>query len=209
LSLVDGGMAVSVAYMAIGLLALERDWPAIIKAFLPWGAWIFGILLCVEIGLVLEKPSIAAPAVASYVYPAYGAALVSVAALAALARGRDSGRLIIIAASAVGLMIPLIFHGMGGSDGLRRVLVSVAVFVSAVALITGGLLAGLRTFIVAGYAVFGVSILILLWQTIGTLLSQSLFFLVVGVALLGLAAGARKLANWSRPGIEQSSASSA
>jgi uncharacterized membrane protein len=208
LSLVEGGMAVSVAYMAIGLLALERNWPAIIKALLPWGALIFGILLCVEIGLVLEKPPIAAPAVAFYVYPAYGAALLSLAALAALAHGRDSGRLIIIVACTVGLMIPLIFHGMGGNDLLRRVLVSVAVFVSAVALIAGGLLAGLRTFIVAGYAVFGVSILILLWQTIGTLLSQSLFFLVAGVALLGLAAGAHKLASWSRPDIEPASGSS-
>jgi hypothetical protein len=189
-------------------LALERDWPATIKALLPWGTWIFGILLCIAIGLVLEKPSSAAPAVASYIYPAYAAALLSLLALAALARGRDSGRPIIIAACAVGLMIPLIFHGMGGSDVLRRVLVSVAVFVSAVALITAGLLAGLRTFIVAGYAVFGVSILILLWQTIGTLLSQSLFFLVAGVALLGLAAGAHKLANWSRPEIEPASGSS-
>jgi uncharacterized membrane protein len=208
LSLVDGGMAVSAVYIAIGLLALERDWPATIKALLPWGTWIFGILLCIAIGLALEKPSIAAPAVASYIYPADAAALLSLLALAALTRGRDSGRPIIIAACAVGLMIPLIFHGMGGSDVLRRVLVSVAVFVSAVALITAGLLAGLRTFIVAGYAVFGVSILILLWQTIGSLLSQSLFFLVAGVALLGLAAGAHKLANWSRPDIAPASGSS-
>ena len=49
-----------------------------------------------------------------------------------------------------------------------------------------------------GYAVFGVSILILLWRTVGTLLDQSLFFLAAGVVLLGLALGARKLAGWSR-----------
>jgi uncharacterized membrane protein len=42
----------------------------------------------------------------------------------------------------------------------------------------------------------------LLWQTIGTLLSQSLFFLVAGVALLSLAAGAHKLANLSKRGID-------
>jgi uncharacterized membrane protein len=57
--------------------------------------------------------------------------------------------------------------------------------------------------------VFGASILILLWRTIGTLLNQSLFFLVAGVALVGLAAGARKLANRSRRDIEPSSGSSA
>ena len=66
-----------------------------------------------------------------------------------------------------------------------------------------------QVFFVVGYAVFGVSIFILLWQTIGTLLSQSLFFLVAGVALLGLAAGAHKLANWSRSGVNTASGSAA
>ena len=40
---------------------------------------------------------------------------------------------------------------------------------------------------------FGIAILILLWQTIGTLLDQSLFFLVAGAALLATAWGARRL----------------
>ena len=100
------------------------------------------------------------------------------------------------------------FSGWLGTD-VRRVLVSAAVFASAVALIAGGLLVGLTALIVAGYAVFGLSILILLWQTIGSLLSQSLFFLVIGVALLGLAAGAHRLANWRRANIEISSGSPA
>ena len=60
-----------------------------------------------------------------------------------------------------------------------------------------------------GYAVFGVSILILLWRTVGTLLDQSLFFLAAGVVLMGLALGARKLASWSRRANEQSSGSAA
>ena len=209
-NLVDGGLAVSAAYMAIGLLALDRGLPAVIKALLPWGAVAFGMLLCVEIGLVLEKWLFAERhAVTSVVYPAYGAALVSLAALAVLARQRDSGRLVIIAACAVGLTIPLMLFGMDEINVVRRALVSIAVFVSAVGLIAGGLLLGLRTFIVVGYAVFGLSILILLWQTIGTLLSQSLFFLVAGVALLVLAAGAHKLANWSKRNIDISSGSPA
>ena len=54
----------------------------------------------------------------------------------------------------------------------------------------------------------GVSILILLWQTVGTLLSQSLFFLILGIVLLGLAAGAHQLVNWSRRQVEPSSGSS-
>lgn len=167
-------------------------------------------MLCVEIGLVLEKSLFGdRHAVTSVVYPAYGAAMAALAALAILTPERDSGRLVIIAACAVGLTIPLMFLGLAKTDVLLRALVSIAVFVSAVALIAGGLLLGLRTFIVVGYAVFGVSILILLWQTIGSLLSQSLFFLAAGVALLSLAAGAHKLANWSRRDIATSSGSPA
>jgi uncharacterized membrane protein len=208
-NLVDGGLAISTAYIAIGLLALDRGWPAVIKALLPWGAVVFGVLLCVEIALVLEDWLFGARVVTSIVHPAYGAALAALAALAMLARERDSGRLVIIAACAVGLAIPLMLTGLAEADVLRRALVSIAVFVSAVGLIAGGLLLGLRTLIVVGYAVFGVSILILLWQTIGTLLSQSLFFLVAGVALLVLAAGAHKLANWSRRDIATSPGSPA
>jgi uncharacterized membrane protein len=99
--------------------------------------------------------------------------------------------------------------GFAGTGIPIRVLVPIAVLASALALIAGGLLAGLGTLIVAGYAVFGASILILLWWTIGTLLNQSLFFLVAGVALVGLAAGARKLASRSRRDTEHSSGSSA
>jgi uncharacterized membrane protein len=208
-NLVDGSLALSAAYMAIGLLALERGWPAVTKALLPWGAVIFGIMLCVEISSVLDMSLFGRHAVTSAVYPAYGAALAALAALAVLALQRDSGRLVIIAACAVGLTIPPMFSGLAGTDVLLRALVSIAVFVSAVGLIAGGLLLGLRTFIVVGYTVFGVSILILLWQTIGTLLSQSLFFLVAGVALLVLAAGAHRLANWSRSGTGTASGSAA
>lgn len=208
-NLVDGGLAISAAYMAIGLLALDRGWPAVIKKLLPWGAVVFGILLCVEITSVLDKSLFGAHAATYVVYPAYGAALAALTAHAVLAQQRDSGRLVMIATCAVGLTIPLLFSGLAGADVLRRALVSIAVFVSAVGLIAGGLLLGLRTFIVVGYAVFGVSILILLWQTIGTLLSQSLFFLAAGVALLVLAAGAHKLANWSKPGIAASPGSPA
>jgi uncharacterized membrane protein len=208
-SLVDGGLAFSAAYIAIGLLALDRGWPAVLQALLPWGCWIFGILLCFEIFSVLEQLRFTAHAVDSQVYPAYGVALLSLAALAVWASERDKGRFVIIAACVVGLIIPPMLFSIAGSDVSSRVLVSVAVLASALALITGGLLAGLGTLIAVGYAVFGVAVLTLLWRTIGTLLNQSLFFLVAGVALVGLAAGARKLANRPRREIEQSSGSSA
>ena len=190
---VDGGIAFSAAYMAIGLLALDRDWPAEFRAMLPWGAWTFGLWLCFETVLVLET-TVLTHSIDASIGLAYGAAVIALAALAILAR--DKGRLVIIAACAVALTIPLMLAGGAGIPS--RMLVPVAVLVSAVALIAGGLLVGLRTFVVVGYAVFGVSILVLLWRTVGTLLGQSLFFLVAGVVLLGLALGARRLAGWAR-----------
>lgn len=208
-NLLDGGLAFSAAYIAIGLLALYREWPAVAQVLLSWGAWVFGLLLCLEVFFVLEKALSIAHAVDPHIYPAYGAALASLVALAVWAPERDKGRFVIIAACAVGLMIPPMFFGIAPTNVLRRVLVAAAVLVSASALIAGGLLTGLRTLIVAGYAVFGASILILLWRTVGTLLNQSLFFLAAGLALVALAAGARKLAERSRRYIEQSSGSSA
>jgi uncharacterized membrane protein len=207
-NLIDGGLAFSAAYIAIGLLALHRSWPAVLQALLPWGSWVFGILLCFEIFFVLEKALVIPHALVPYVYPAHGAALVSLAALAVLGPERDKGRFVIIAACVAGLTIPLMLSGFTVPDFPGRVLVSIAVFVSASALIAGGLVAGIGALIAVGYVVFGASILILLWRTIGTLLNQSLFFLVVGIVLLGLATGAHQLAKRSRQKIEHSSGSS-
>ena len=192
---IDGGLALSTAYIAVGLLAWEKDWPAEFRALLPWGVWVFGFLLCVEMVMVLEKP-VTVHAFEMRVGLAYIAALVALAALAIAGREKGNGRIVIIAACLLGLTIPPMLAGLAVAPG--RVLVPVAVLVSAVALIAGGLVSGLRNLVIAGYAVFGVSILILLWLTVGTLLDQSLFFLVAGIVLLGLAFGARRLAGWSR-----------
>ena len=204
---IDGGLAISAAYMAIGLLALDRDWPAEFRALLPWGAWAFGVFLCFEIEFVLDKSDVVTHALDARVTLAYGAAVIALAALAVLARQRDKGRLMVIAACVIGLTIPLMLAG--GSAVPGRVLVPIAVLVSAVTLIAGGLVVGIRTFVVVGYAVFGVSILILLWRTVGTLLGQSLFFLVAGLVLLGLAMGARRLAGWTRRDDQMSSTGAA
>jgi uncharacterized membrane protein len=45
----------------------------------------------------------------------------------------------------------------------------------------------------AGCLAFAVAALVLLYRTVGSLLDQSLFFLVAGVALIALGAGMRKL----------------
>lgn len=197
-SAIAAGLAVSAAYVAIGLLASDRGWGPTLTVFLPLGAWIFGGLLCVEVGRVLERMFFGRQAVAGFVYPAYLAALAAIGALYVLGRDRSRGRQIVIGALVIGLCVPLLFVGGLGTLALGRILVAVTVLASAVALITGGILTGLRSLMMVGYAVFGLSLLILLWRTIGTLLDQSLFFLVAGMALIGLALGARRLTRWTR-----------
>lgn len=197
-SAVAAGLAVSATYVAVGLLASDRGWGPALTVFLHVGAWIFGGLLCVEVARVLESSLFGRQAVAGFVYPAYLVAVIALGALAVLGQDRGRGRQIAMGALVVGLCVPLLFLGGFGTAALGRILVAVTVLVSAVALIAGGILTGLRSLMVVGYAVFGLSLLILLWRTIGTLLDQSLFFLIAGVVLIGLALGARRLTLWTR-----------
>ena len=82
----------------------------------------------------------------------------------------------------------------GGVVGLAgKIVVASLILSAAIALVVAGATGGVRRITLAGSGLFGVAILILLWQTIGTLLDQSLFFLVAGAVLLALAGGARRL----------------
>ncbi len=63
-----------------------------------------------------------------------------------------------------------------------------------------GLCSEVRRLSIAGSVLFAIAIVTLLWQTIGTLLDQSLFFLVGGAALIAIASGMRRLlAKFSKP----------
>ena len=80
------------------------------------------------------------------------------------------------------------------------IIVASLVLSASIALIIAGAAGGVRKLMAVGSALFGLAILILLWQTIGTLLDQSLFFLVGGALLIGLASGMRRLlAKFSKP----------
>jgi uncharacterized membrane protein len=197
-AVVAAGLAIAVIYMAVGLLSAERGGPQVLIALVPIGAWGFGILLCAEVIRVLESSLYGKATLIGAVFPVYGAALLALVALFLLWRSGGREKLVLIAAFGLGLCVPLLFLIGFGHLGLGRIVVSVTVLASAVALIAGGILTGYRTFMVVGYAVFGVSLLILLWRTIGTLLDQSLFFLLAGMVLLGLGVGARKLTLWTK-----------
>lgn len=192
-------LALSVLYVAIGAFALDRGGPVLFSACLPWGLIGLIIALDVELFRILDRDYARAGMASWPVYLAYALALPSVAALAVLARERRFAVSLAIAL-ALSLLVPIIFWSGGVVSLPGKVVVAGLILAIAVALIVAGAAGGLRRVTVAGTGLFGLAILVLLWKTVGTLLDQSLFFLVAGAALLLLAGGARRLfARLARP----------
>ena len=193
------GLAISAAFVALGAMALDRGGLALLGCCLPWGLLGFVVMLDFELIRILDLHGSRAGRASWANYAAYAAALASIAACAGLARDRRFAWPLALALI-FGLVVPLVFWS-GLAVGLPgKVVVASLVLASAIALVIAGVSGGVRRLTLAGSGLFGLAILILLWQTIGTLLDQSLFFLVAGAVLLGLASGARRLlARFSRP----------
>lgn len=193
------GLAISAAFVALGAMALDRGGLALLGCCLPWGLFGFLVMLDFELIRILDLYGSRAGRAFWANYAAYAAALAAIAACAGLARDRRFAWPLVLAL-VLGLVVPLVFWS-GLAVGLPgKVVVASLVLASAVALVVAGVSGGVRRLTLAGSGLFGLAILILLWQTIGTLLDQSLFFLVAGAVLLGLASGARRLfARFSRP----------
>jgi uncharacterized membrane protein len=196
------GIAASVVFVVLGGLALDRGLPPLLSAFLPWG--LLGLMIGVDVELIriLDAAGSRAGSASVPVYLAYAAAVPAALALAALARDRRfawplAGALL------MSLLIPVVFWSGGVVTLPGKIVVASLTLLIAIMLVVAGAAGGVRRLTLAGSALFGLAILILLWQTIGTLLDQSLFFLAAGAILLGLASGARKLfARFSRPATE-------
>lgn len=185
-------LALASAYVALGALALDRGGPALLTACLPWGLIGFVSVLSVEFLRILDKHESKAGMAFGLVFLAYGLAVPAALGLAALGRERRFAWPL-AAGLAFALLVPAVFWS-GGVVGLAgKVVVASLVLLAAIALVVAGAAGGLRSIMLAGSALFGLATLILLGQTIGTLLDQSLFFLVAGALLLGLASGARRL----------------
>ncbi|CAM5221239.1 putative membrane protein OS=Bosea thiooxidans OX=53254 GN=ARD30_12305 PE=4 SV=1 [Bosea thiooxidans] len=90
------------------------------------------------------------------------------------------------------LLVPAVFWSGIVTGMAGKIIVASLVLLAATALMAAGAVGGIRRLVMAGSVLFGVAILILLWQTIGTLLDQSLFFLIAGAVLLAVASGARR-----------------
>jgi uncharacterized membrane protein len=79
------------------------------------------------------------------------------------------------------------------------VIVAALVLLSAAAMVAAGAALGQRRVSIAGASAFGLAVLVLLWRTVGSLIDQSAFFLVGGVALLVIAGGMRRLIRHVNP----------
>lgn len=193
------GLGISVAYVAIGALALDRGGPALLTACLPWGLLGMMIVLDVELIRILDTDEARAGTATWLNYAAYAFAIAATAAVVLLGRERRFGWPL-AGALLLALLVPVVFWSGSVVGFLGKVVAASLILLTAIALVVAGATGGVRRITLAGSVLFGIAILILLWQTVGTLLDQSLFFLVAGAVLLGLASAARKLfARLSKP----------
>ncbi|MGX1785229.1 DUF2157 domain-containing protein [Bosea sp. NPDC055332] len=192
-------LAVSALFVALGALALDRGGPGLLTACLPWG--LIGLILSlnVELARILE-PNEAKPGTALWLnYFAYALAVPALVGVAALARERRFAWPLALALF-MSLLVPVLFWSGGAVSMAGKIVVAALILAIAIGIVIAGAGGGVRRLSVAGSTLFAIAIVILLWQTIGTLLDQSLFFLVGGALLIGLASGMRRLlAKFSKP----------
>lgn len=196
------GLAVSVLFVALGAYAVDRGGPGLLTACLPWG--LIGLMLTLNVELIrILDVKEARPGTAIWLnYFAYALAVPAAVGLGLLGRERRFV-LPVAVALVLSLLVPVLFWSGGAVSLPGKVVVAALILSIAIALVVAGAGGGVRRLSIAGSALFAIAILILLWQTIGTLLDQSLFFLAAGAILIGLASGARRLlAKLSKPAEE-------
>ncbi|PZR92628.1 MAG: hypothetical protein DI537_12740 [Stutzerimonas stutzeri] len=193
------GLAVSALFVALGALALDRGGPGLLTAFLPWG--LIGLILSLNVELIrILDPTEARPGTAhSLNYVAYALALPVVIGLGLLARERRFAWPL-AAALVMALLVPVLFWSGGAVSMAGKIVVAALILSIAIGIVVAGAGGGVRRLSIAGSLLFAIAVVTLLWQTIGTLLDQSLFFLVGGAALIAIASGMRRLlAKFSKP----------
>ncbi len=186
------GLAVSAAFVAMGALALDRGLPALLTACLPWGLMGFVAALNIELFRILDVAESQAGRAFPLVFQAYAVVVMLVLVLVVLARERRFAWPLAVGLGCA-LLVPAVFWSGIAAGIVGKVAVASLILVSAMALVIAGGAGGVRRLLLGGSLLFGVAILVLLWRTIGTLLDQSLFFLVAGVVLIAVASGARRL----------------
>lgn len=193
------GLALSVLFVTLGAFALDRGGPGLLTACLPWGLIGLLVTLNVELVRILDAHEARPGTAMSLNYFAYALAVPALTGLALLGRER---RFVwpLSLALLLSLMVPVVFWSGSVVALIGKIAIATLILVIAIALVLAGAGGGVRRLTIAGSGLFAVAVLILLWQTIGTLLDQSLFFLAAGAILIGLASGARRLlAKFAKP----------
>ncbi|WP_100958892.1 DUF2157 domain-containing protein [Bosea sp. FBZP-16] len=193
------GLAVSALFVALGALALDRGGPGLLTAFLPWG--LIGLILSLNVELIriLDPSEAKAGTAHSLNHVAYALALPAVIGFGLLARERRFAWPL-AAALVMSLLVPVLFWSGGAVSMAGKIVVAALILSIAIGLVVAGAGGGVRRLSIAGSLLFAIAIVTLLWQTIGTLLDQSLFFLIGGATLIAIASGMRRLlAKFSKP----------
>jgi uncharacterized membrane protein len=186
------GLGLSIVFISLGALAVDRAGPRIMTALLPWGLLGYVCALSLQLFRILERVGLQS---GSANLPTVIAGLLACAALAAFWRfAADRRSAALLAGSlAAGAAITLTFWSGVGVTMAGRAFAAALILLSATLMVAAGASSGVRRILLAGVAAFGISVFVLLHRTVGTLLDQSLFFFVGGVALIAVAMGARRL----------------
>ncbi len=185
-------LLVAVCFVVLGLLAADGLLPPLLSACTAWGLLGYIVVIGLQLARVLEPSG----AVAGFAAPrVIVSGLLAVGAVGALLAFLPDRRSAVAMATALVLAMAtsLVFWSGAGQSFGGRVVVSALVLLSSSAMIIAGAVMGQRRVSLAGAGAFGLAVIVLLYRTVGTLLDQSLFFLVGGVLLIAIAAGMRKL----------------
>ncbi|MCU0886091.1 MAG: DUF2157 domain-containing protein [Beijerinckiaceae bacterium] len=183
---------VAVCFIGLGLLAAEGRLPVLFSACTAWGLMGYIVVIGLQLARVLEPSGAVAGFAAPRVIVAGLLGVGAVVALLALLPDRKSAGAM-AAALVLAMATSLVFWSGAGQSFAGRVLVSALVLLSSSAMIVAGAVMAQRRVSLAGAGAFGLAVIVLLYRTVGTLLDQSLFFLVGGVLLIAIAVGMRRL----------------
>lgn len=191
-------LGVAVVFIAIGHLAEERGGPGLLTAGIGWGLLGFIVTMGLQLARILDRGSAQAGEATIAAFLAGGAALLAVVALSLKMQDRRIG-LTLAASLALALLLPLLFWSGIGATIAGRIVVAALVLISAALMVGAGVMAGWRRLTLTGSTLFAVAVIVLLYRTIGSLLDQSLFFLVGGALLIGMGTLARRLLRLATP----------
>jgi uncharacterized membrane protein len=181
-------MGLAAAFSGIGF-AMTRLSPPFGLTLAHWSVWFFAALLILVHVVSGEAGSLESQGLATLAALVLAAGAVPPLAQIAIAPDRRGAALLAVAMLPGLAIVPV----LAALPAAGPITVPVLGLVSSVGLIGAGLFAASRPITAAGYTAFASIVLWLMYRTIGTLLDQSVFFLVAGLVLLALGWGARRV----------------